>query len=81
MGRKPASLIAKMLQNFTTKDVYEMWKDMGIVVKDKFGDWVLTEAGKSIGGRMSKNSYHPVPTFEDEDIINKMSEFFEKIKK
>lgn len=81
MGRKPASLIAKMLENFTTKDVYEMWKDMGIVVKDKFGDWVLTEAGKSIGGRMSKNSYYPVPIFEDEDIINKMSEFFEKIKK
>lgn len=81
MMRKPASLIARMLENFTTKDVYEMWKDMGIVVRDKFGDWVLTETGRNIGGRMSKNSYHPVPIFEDEFIIDKMIDFYNKTRK
>ena len=38
MKRKSARFIAQMLCNYTTTDVYEIWKDMGLVVKDKFGD-------------------------------------------
>lgn len=30
----------------STAWVYVMWKDMGLVIKYKFGDWILTEAGK-----------------------------------
>ena len=33
MGRKSARFIAEMLSNYTTKDVYEIWKDMGLVMK------------------------------------------------
>ena len=53
MGRKSARFIAEMLSNYTTKDVYEIWKDMGLVMKDKFGDWILTDLGKSMGDKMS----------------------------
>ena len=78
MERKSARFIAQMLCNYTTKDVYEIWKDMGLVIKDKFGDWILTDLGKSIGGRMSNGSRLSVPTFDAEPIINKMIEFCEK---
>lgn len=39
MGRKSARFIAEMLSNYTTKDVCEIWKEMCLVIKDKFGDW------------------------------------------
>lgn len=78
MKRKSARFIAQMLCNYTTTDVYEIWKDMELVVKDKFGDWILTDLGKSIGGRMSKGSRLSVPTFDAEFIINKMIEFCKK---
>lgn len=57
--------------------VYDQWKNMGLVMKDKFGDWALTEAGRNIGGRMSKNSYRPVPTF-DFPVVKKMMDDFNK---
>ena len=38
MKRKSARYIAQMLDNYTTKDVYEIWKDMGLVIKDMFDD-------------------------------------------
>ena len=78
MERKSARLIAQMLRNYTTKDVYEIWKDMGLVVKDKFGDWILTDLGKNIGGKMSNGNRLSVPIFDAEFIINKMIEFCEK---
>lgn len=78
MERKSARFIAEMLCNYTTKDVYEIWKDMGLIVKDKFGDWILTDLGKTIGGRMSKGNRLSVPTFDADLIINKMIEFCEK---
>ena len=62
----------------STSWVYEMWKDMGIVVKDKFGDWVLTETGRSIGGKMSKSNHLPVPTFDFEIIEKMMIDFYNK---
>lgn len=75
MSRKSARFIAEMLVNYTTKDVYEIWKDMGLVVKDEFGDWLLTEAGKLIGGKMSNGNRLSVPTFNADMIIDKMIEF------
>lgn len=77
MERKSARFIANMLTNYTTKDVYEIWKDMGLVLKDKFGDWILTDLGKSIGGKMSSGSHLSVPTFDAESIIKKMIDFCE----
>ena len=57
MSRKSAKFIAQELIGYTAADVHEIWKDMGLVVKDKFGDWALTELGRSIGGRMSKSDH------------------------
>ena len=65
----------------STEWVYDMWKDMGLVIKDNFGDWVLTEAGKSIGGKMSKSSSHPVPTFDFEVIEKMMIDFYNEHRK
>lgn len=78
MERKSARFIAQMLCNYKTKDVYEIWKDMGLVVKDKFGDWILTDLGKNIGGKMSNGNRLSVPTFDAETIINEMIEFCKK---
>ena len=39
MSRISARFIAQKLINYTTSDVYEIWTDMGLVIKDKFGDW------------------------------------------
>ena len=62
----------------STDRVYEMWKNMGLVIKDKFGDWVLTEMGRNIGGRMSKGSRCSVPTFELEVVEQMMIDFYNK---
>lgn len=75
MSRKSARFIAEMLSNYTTTDVYEIWRDMGLVVKDKFGDWALTDVGRSLGGKMSSGERLSVPTFNAEFIIDKMIEF------
>ena len=56
MGRMSARFVGQMV-GMSTEWVYGMWKDMGLVEKDKFGDWILTAIGKSVGGKMSKNSY------------------------
>ena len=52
-----------------------------VSVKDKFGDWALTEAGREIGGRMSKSNHLPVPTFEFEKIEKLMIDFYNKHRK
>lgn len=75
MNRMSAKYIGQAL-SMTTKEVYEMWNDMGLVSKDKFGDWILTELGKEIGGEMSKNNYISVPTFELEKIEQLMVDFY-----
>ncbi len=80
MGMKSARFIAQELVNYTTKDVYEIWKDMGLVVKNKFGDWVITELGRSIGGRMSKGNHLSVPIFDSDKIIDMMIDFYKKTK-
>ena len=78
MSRMSARFIGQKVC-LPTKDVYSMWERMGLVVKDKFGDWVLTEAGKAMGGRSSKGNY-PVPTFKLDEIVNAMIGFYNKNK-
>ena len=76
MDRMSARFFALKLGK-ATAEIYDLWKRMGVVTKDKFGDWILTELGRNIGGKMSKNNYLAVPTFEYDPII-KMMEDFEK---
>lgn len=81
MSRKSARYIAQELIGYTAADVYEIWKDMGLVIKDKFGDWTLTELGRSIGGKMSKSDHLPVPTFEADKVIDMMIAWYNTHKK
>ena len=74
--RMLARYIAKELIGYTAADVYDLWYDMGLVIKDKFGDWALTELGRSIGGRMSKSDRLPVPTFDSDKVIDMMIDFY-----
>ena len=80
MSRMSARFVANKVGK-TTKWVYDMWKDMGLVDKDKFGDWVLTELGRKIGGRMSDGNHLSVPTFEFETIEKMMIDFYNKNRK
>ena len=80
MSRMSAKFVAIEVGK-NTSWVYDMWKDMGLIVKDKYGDWVLTKTGKNIGGKMSKNNYLPVPTFEFEKIEKLMIDFYNKYRK
>ena len=76
MSRKSAKYIAMELVGYAASDVYEIWKDMGLIIKNKYGDWTLTELGVQFGGKMSKNSLQSVPTFEANYIIDKMIEWY-----
>ena len=80
MRRMSARFVAQKV-GMTTQWVYDMWKDMGLVDKDKFGDWVLTAAGRANGGRMSKGSRLEVPTFDFEVIEQMMIYFYNKHRK
>ncbi len=80
MGRMSARFVGQMV-GMSTEWVYGMWKDMGLVIKDKFGDWTLTEVGRSIGGRMSKSNHCPVPTFDFAVIEKMMIDFYNKHRK
>lgn len=76
MSRMSARFIAKEV-GLTTKKVYEMWKGMGVVKKDKFGGWDLTELGRKMGGKLSKGNY-PTPTFEFDSIVSGMVGFWNR---
>ena len=80
MNRMSARFVAQKVGK-STAWVYDMWKDMGFVVKDKFGDWDLTELGRKVGGRMSEGSRLSVPTFEFEKIEKMMIDFYNKNRK
>lgn len=80
MSRMSARFVAQKVGQ-SVSWVYELWKDMGLVYKDSFGDWALTDAGRNIGGKMSKSNHCPVPTF-DFDVIEKiMIDFYNKHRK
>ena len=80
MDRMSARFVAQRVGQ-SVEWVYEMWKDMGLVDKDKFGDWALTAAGRALGGRMSKGSRREVPTFEFHVIEQAMVDFYNKYRK
>lgn len=80
MSRMSARFVAQKV-GMTTQWVYTLWSEMGLIVKDKFGDWILTEAGRAIGGRMSHGSRLEVPTFDFEVIEKMMIDFFKKTHK
>lgn len=67
MNRMSARFVGRAVGR-STEWVYGVWKDRGLVTKDKFGDWILTAAGHNIGDRMSKSNHCPVPTFDFETI-------------
>lgn len=48
---------------------------MGLVIKNKFGDWALTDLGGSFGGKMSKSDRLLVPTFDADKVIDMMINF------
>ncbi|MBO5425911.1 MAG: hypothetical protein J6A25_10400 [Lachnospiraceae bacterium] len=58
--------------------VYSIWENTGLVLKDKFGDWALTDEGRSIGRRMSKNNYRSVAIFDFGVIEKIMIDFYVK---
>lgn len=80
MSRMSARFVAQKV-GMTTQWGYNMWKDMGLIDKDKFGDWGLTAAGRSIGGRMSRGSHLEVPTFDFDVIEQLMIDFYNKNRK
>lgn len=80
MSRMSARFVGRAV-GMSTEWVYGMWKDMGLIINDKFGDWTLTAAGHNIGGRMSKSNHCPVPTFDSEVIEQMMIEFYNKHRK
>lgn len=69
MGRMSARFIGLEL-GMKTSTVYECLRNAGLVVKDKFGDWIVTPAGRAMTGAMSKGDYS-VPTF-DFDVIKQL---------
>lgn len=79
MGRMSARYVGKEILKDTAW-VYKIWEEMGIVFKDKFGTWNLTDLGKELGGKMSKSNHTPVPTFDLDFIIEKMNEYLMKTK-
>lgn len=74
-GRMSARFIGNII-GLSANSVYKTWSDMGIVQLHKHGYWSLTEAGKSLNGRYSKNG--GVPTFNFEEIVPLMSKFWNK---
>lgn len=79
--RESAKFIAPKLVGFKPSDVYEIWKEMGLVIKNNYGDWVLTPLGKSIGGKMSGGDRLSVPTFDTDKIIDMMIAFRNELHK
>ena len=80
MSRMSARYVGRAV-GMSSQWVYDMWSKMGLVVKDKFGDWVLTEAGRQIGGKMSNGSRLTVPTFDFSVIEKLMIDFYNKTHK
>ena len=80
MSRMSARFVGQKV-GMAAQWVYDMWKDMGLVEKDRFGDWILTAAGREVGGRMSKGSRLEVPTFEFEVIEKMMIDFYNRRRK
>ena len=79
MGKMSARFVGEKVGK-SAAWVYDLWKDMGLVTKDKFGDWVLTDLGKKSGGKMSSGQRLSVPTFDFDNIEKMMIDFYKKHK-
>lgn len=77
MSRMSARFVGKEV-GLSTESVYKMWYDMGLIVKNQYGDWTLTQLGREIGGRMSSGSRLQVPTFDIDMIAERMIDFWNK---
>lgn len=75
MERMSARFVANKM-GMSTAGVYKTWEAMGIVMKDSWGDWTLTDLGREIGGKMSNGNRLQVPVFDFEQIRNLMQEFW-----
>ena len=51
----------------SAKEVYAILQQLGLVEKDKYGDWIVTVAGRELTGAMSRGDYS-VPTFDFDTI-------------
>ena len=80
MSRMSARFVGQKV-GMAAQWVYGMWKDMGLVEKDRYGDWILTTVGRENGGRMSEGDRVAVPTFEFEVIEKLMVDFYNKHRK
>lgn len=77
MNRKSARFVGLEICK-SAKWVYDVWHQMGLVMKNSYNEWVLTQKGYDVGGKMSNNNYVPVPTFDLDNIQKLMAEFLEK---
>ena len=80
MERMSARFVGRKL-GLSAERVYSIWEGMGLVIKDNFGGWDLTEVGRNIGGRMSKSNHRPVPTFDFEVVEKMMLDYYNKHRK
>lgn len=74
-GRMSARFIGSKI-GLPADSVYKTWADMGIIRLHQQGYWDLTEEGKALNGRYSKNG--GVPTFKFEEIVPLMKSFWHK---
>ncbi len=77
MSRMSARFIGKEV-GLTPAAVYDLLEKLGYVVKNKLGDWVLTEIGRTHGGKMSSGSRVSVPTFDLDKIESALIQTFTK---
>jgi hypothetical protein len=66
MARMSARFIGLELGK-SAKEVYAILHQLGLVEKDKYGDWIVTVAGREVTGAMSRGDYS-VPTFDLDTI-------------
>lgn len=77
MSRMSARYIGQKVGK-KTSEVYDIWSNMDLVAKDKYGDWILTDLGKKIGGKMSNGNRLPVPIFDLKIIKEMMVDFYNR---
>lgn len=77
MVRMSARFVALKI-NKNASWVYDVWKDIKLVVKDQSGHWILTELGRTHGGKMSLGQHTSVPTFDFDTVEHLMVDFFNK---
>lgn len=75
MNRMSVKFIAYQV-GLSEKKLYEVLEAKGIVTKNEFSKWILTNHGRESGGVMSKGE-RSIPTFRLEDISEMVLDYFE----